>query len=33
MVHAPRPDNPDIAAIKYFERRLDKRFLRKEGTV
>lgn len=33
MVHAPRPDDPDIAAIKDFERRLDKRFLRKEGIV
>ncbi|WP_319822811.1 HNH endonuclease [Klebsiella aerogenes] len=33
MVHAPRPDDPDIAVIKNFERRLDKRYLRKEGTV
>ncbi len=33
MVHAPRPDDPDIAAIKDFERRLDKRSLRKEGSV
>ncbi|MEB6855240.1 HNH endonuclease [Escherichia coli] len=33
MVHAPNPDNPDVAVIKDFERRLDHRFLRKEGTV
>ena len=33
MVLVPRPDNPNIAAIKYFESRLDKRFLRKEDTV
>lgn len=33
MVHAPNPDNPDVAVIKNFERRLDHRFLRKEGTV
>lgn len=33
MVHAPNPDNPDVAVIKDFERRLDHRFLRKEGSV
>lgn len=33
MVHAPNPDNPDVSVIKDFERRLDHRFLRKEGTV
>ncbi|WP_250692893.1 hypothetical protein [Escherichia coli] len=33
MVHAPHPDNPAIAVIKDFERRLEQRFLRKEGTV
>ena len=33
MVHAPNPDNPDVAVIKDFERRLDHRFLRKEGPV
>ncbi|WP_254890761.1 hypothetical protein [Salmonella enterica] len=33
MVHAPNPDNPDVAVIKDFERRLDHRFLRKEETV
>lgn len=33
MVHAPNPDNPDIAVIKDFERRLEHRFLRKEGSV
>ena len=33
MVHAPNLDNPDIAVIKDSERRLDHRFLRKEGSV
>lgn len=33
MIHAPNPDNPDIAVIKDFERHLNHRFLRKEGTV
>ena len=33
MVHTPNPDNPDFAVIKDFTRRLDHRFLRKEGTV
>jgi 5-methylcytosine-specific restriction protein A len=33
MVHAPCADDQDIVAIKDFESRLDKRFLRKEGTV
>ena len=33
MFHAPTPDNLDIAVIKDFERHLNHRFLRKEGTV
>lgn len=33
MVHSPNPENPDVAVIKDFERRLDKRWLRKEGDV
>lgn len=33
MIHAPNPDNPDIAVIKDFERHLNHRFLRKEDTV
>ncbi|HHR1401672.1 TPA: HNH endonuclease [Klebsiella oxytoca] len=33
MVHTPNPENPDVAAIKDFERRLDKRWLRMEGDV
>jgi 5-methylcytosine-specific restriction protein A len=33
MIHAPNPDNPDIAVIKDFERHLNHRFLRKEVTV
>lgn len=33
MIHSPHPDDPDIAVIKDFERWLDRRFLRKEGTV
>lgn len=33
MVHVPNPDNPDVAVLKDFERRLDHCFLRKEGTV
>ncbi|QPR27277.1 HNH endonuclease [Edwardsiella hoshinae] len=33
MIYAPHPDNPEIAVIKDFERRLEHRFLRKEGTV
>lgn len=33
MIHAPNPDNPGIAVIKNFERHLNHRFLRKEGTA
>lgn len=33
MVHSPNPENPDVAVIKDFERRLDKRWLRLEGDV
>lgn len=33
MVQATSPDAPDVAVIQDFERRLEKRFLRKEGTV
>lgn len=33
MIHSPNPDNPDVAAIKGFEHRLEKRYLRKEGSV
>lgn len=33
MVHSPHPDDPAIAVIQDFKRRLDHRFLRKEGTV
>lgn len=33
MIHSPKPDNPDVAAIKGFEHRLEKRYLRKEGSV
>lgn len=33
MIHAPHPNDPDIAIIKDFERCLDLRFLRKEGAV
>lgn len=33
MVHAPHPDDPDIAVIHDFDRRLEQRFLRKEGPV
>ena len=33
MIHSPKPDNPAVAAIKGFEHRLEKRWLRKEGSV
>lgn len=33
MVFAEHPDNPEIAVIKDFERKLNKRYLRKEGYV
>ena len=33
MVQATSPDAPDVAVIQDFERRLEKRFLRKEGAV
>ena len=33
MVFAEHPDNPEIAVIKDFERKLNKRYLRKEGVV
>ncbi|WP_404851742.1 HNH endonuclease (plasmid) [Enterobacter asburiae] len=33
MIHSPKPDNPDVAAIKGFEHRIEKRYLRKEGSV
>ena len=33
MIHSPNPDNPDVAAIKGFEHRIEKRYLRKEGSV
>lgn len=33
MVQATSPDVPDVAVIQDFERRLEKRFLRKEGSV
>ncbi|WP_436910399.1 hypothetical protein [Enterobacter kobei] len=33
MLHSPKPDNPDVAAIKGFEHRIEKRYLRKEGRV
>lgn len=33
MIHSPKPDNPDVAAIKGFEHRIEKRYLRKEGRV
>ncbi len=33
MVQATNPNAPDVAVIQDFERRLEKRFLRKEGTV
>ncbi|HGF1104480.1 TPA: HNH endonuclease, partial [Klebsiella pneumoniae] len=33
MVQATSPDAPDVAVIQDFERRLEKPFLRKEGTV
>lgn len=31
MVFSEHPDNPEIAVIKDFERKLDKRYLKKEG--
>lgn len=33
MVQATSPDAPDVAIIQDFERRLEQRFLRKEGAV
>lgn len=33
MFHSPKPDNSDVAAIKGFEHRIEKRYLRKEGRV
>ncbi|WP_072094014.1 HNH endonuclease [Trabulsiella odontotermitis] len=33
MVHSPSPENRDVAVIKDFERRLEKRWLQKEGDV
>lgn len=33
MVFSHHPENPNVASIRDFERRLDSRFLRKEGTV
>lgn len=33
MIHSPKPHNPDVAAIKGFEHRIEKRYLRKEGSV
>ena len=33
MVQATNPNAPDVAVIQDCERRLEKRFLRKEGTV
>lgn len=33
MVFSEHPDNPEVAVIKDFERKLEKRYLRKEGTV
>lgn len=33
MVFSEHPDNPEVAVIKDFERKLEKRFLRKEGAV
>lgn len=33
MIHSPKPDNPDVAAIKGFEHRIEKCYLRKEGRV
>lgn len=33
MTHAPHPEDPEIAVIKDFERRLRQRFLIKEGLI
>lgn len=33
MFHSPKPDKPDVAAIKGFEHRIEKRYHRKEGSV
>lgn len=33
MIHSERHDDPQVAKIKHFERKLNKRFLRKEDTV
>lgn len=33
MEFAEHPENPEIAVIKDFERKLNRRYLRKEGTV
>lgn len=33
MVFSEHPDNPEVAVIKDFERKLEQRYLRKEGTV
>jgi len=33
MVFSEHPDNPEVAVIKDFERKLERRFLRKEGAV
>lgn len=31
MIFSEHPDNPEVAVIKDFERKLNKRYLRKEG--
>ncbi|WP_313104187.1 HNH endonuclease [Pseudescherichia vulneris] len=33
MIFSEHPHNPEIAVIKDFERKIEKRFLRKEGTT
>lgn len=33
IFHSPKPDNPDVAAIKDFEHRIRKRYPRKKGRV
>ncbi|HGW4613167.1 hypothetical protein AE07_01019 [Enterobacter cloacae BWH 43] len=33
MIFSEHPDNPEVAVIKDFERKLNRRYLRKEGTV
>lgn len=33
MIHSSKPHNPGVAAIKDFEHRIEKRYLRKEGSV